>query len=126
MSAFASPLLFLVSATTKVTETTSFQGYVHAYSLPEMLAWPAACFEYAAGICLFLDCRARGVAVLLASRAYSGHSRDGNGTAGFHPVSTIHTRGIAGHWCGPCPAKVRLAKDPYAEGAPGRLGACWP
>ena len=24
-----------------------------------------------------------------------------------------------------CTAKVRLAKDPYAEGAPGRLGACW-
>jgi hypothetical protein len=24
-----------------------------------------------------------------------------------------------------CTAKVRLAKHPYAEGAPGRLGACW-
>ena len=25
-----------------------------------------------------------------------------------------------------CTAKVRLAKGPYAEGAPGRLGARWP
>ena len=25
-----------------------------------------------------------------------------------------------------CSAKVRLAKDPYAEGAPGRLGVRWP
>jgi putative oxidoreductase len=59
-------LLFLVSATTKVTETTAIQGYMHACGVPEMLVWPAACFEYAAGLCLFLGYRVRPLAVLLA------------------------------------------------------------
>ena len=47
-------LLFLMSATTKVTETTAIQAYMHAYGVPGMLVWPAACFEYAAGLCLLL------------------------------------------------------------------------
>jgi uncharacterized membrane protein YphA (DoxX/SURF4 family) len=38
----AMALLFLVSATTKVAETTAIQGYMHAYGVPEMLVWPAA------------------------------------------------------------------------------------
>ena len=61
-------LLFLVSATTKVTETTAIQGYMRAYGVPEMLVWLAACFEYVAGLCLLLGYRARLVAVLLAGR----------------------------------------------------------
>jgi hypothetical protein len=36
MPAFASPW-HCYSATTKVTETTSIQGYMHAYGVPEML-----------------------------------------------------------------------------------------
>jgi uncharacterized membrane protein YphA (DoxX/SURF4 family) len=39
---FAMALLFLVSATTKVTETTAIQAYMHAYGVPGMLVWPAA------------------------------------------------------------------------------------
>jgi len=62
----AMALLFLVSATTKVTETTAIQGYMRAYGVPEMLVWPAACFEYVAGLCLLLGYQARLVAVLLA------------------------------------------------------------
>ena len=62
----AMALLFLVSATTKVTETTAIQGYMRSYGVPEMLVWPAACFEYVAGLCLLLGYRARLVAVLLA------------------------------------------------------------
>jgi putative oxidoreductase len=65
---FAMALLFLVSATTKVTETTAIQAYMHAYGVPGVLVWPAACFEYAAGLCLFLGYRARPVAVLLVGR----------------------------------------------------------
>jgi putative oxidoreductase len=57
-----------VSATTKVTETTAIQAYMHAYGVPGVLVWPAACFEYAVGLCLFLGYRARPVAVLLAGR----------------------------------------------------------
>jgi len=34
-------LLFLVSATTKVMETTAIQAYMHAYGVPGMLVWPA-------------------------------------------------------------------------------------
>ena len=52
----AMTLLFLVS------ETTAIQAYMHAHRVTGMLIWPAACFQYAAGICLFLDCRARGLA----------------------------------------------------------------
>ncbi|MBV9198804.1 MAG: DoxX family protein [Alphaproteobacteria bacterium] len=62
----AMALLFLVSATTKVTETSAIQAYMQAYGMPGMLVWPAACFEYAAGLCLFLGYWARPVATLLA------------------------------------------------------------
>ena len=65
----AMALLFLLSATTKVTETTAIQAYMHAYGVPEMLVWPAACFEYAAGLCLFLGYRTRPVTALLAGGA---------------------------------------------------------
>jgi putative oxidoreductase len=44
-------------------ETTAIQVYMHAYGVPGMLVWPAACFEYAAGLCLFLGYRIRPVAV---------------------------------------------------------------
>ena len=76
----AMALLFLVSATTKVTETPAIRAYMHAYGVPAMLVWPAACFEYAAGLCLFLGYRARPVAVLLAgwclltARSFIGNS----------------------------------------------------
>ena len=40
---FAMALLFPVSATTKVTETTAIRAYMHAYRVPGMLVWPAAC-----------------------------------------------------------------------------------
>ena len=63
---FAMALLFLVSATIKVTETPAIRAYMHAYGVPGMLVWPAACFEYAAGLCLFPGYRVRPVAVLLA------------------------------------------------------------
>jgi uncharacterized membrane protein YphA (DoxX/SURF4 family) len=42
---FARALLFLVSATTKVTETTAIQAYMHAYGVPGVLVWPAACLN---------------------------------------------------------------------------------
>jgi len=41
------------------------------------------------------------------------------------PFSRLRGEGIAS-LSRACSAKVRLAKDPYAEGAPGRLGARWP
>jgi putative oxidoreductase len=62
----AMALLFLVSATTKVTETTAIQVYMHAYGVPGMLVWPAACFECVVGLCLLLGYRSRPVALLLA------------------------------------------------------------
>ena len=62
----AMALLFVVSATTKVTETAAIQAYMHAYGVPGMLVWPAAGFEYAAGLCFLLGYRPRPVAVLLA------------------------------------------------------------
>ena len=37
----AMALLFLVSATMKVAETTAIQDYMHPYGVPEMLVWPA-------------------------------------------------------------------------------------
>jgi putative oxidoreductase len=62
----AMALLFLVSATTKVTETAAIQAYMHSFGVPEMLVWPAAAFEYSAGLCLFLGYRTLEVTVLLA------------------------------------------------------------
>ena len=49
-------LLFLVSATTKVTETAAIQAYLRAFGAPGMLVWPP-CFEYAAGLRLRLGYR---------------------------------------------------------------------
>ena len=59
-------LLFLVSATTKVTETAGIQAYMRAYGVPEILVWPAAAWEYAAGVLLLLGFHIRPVSVLLA------------------------------------------------------------
>lgn len=59
-------LLFLVSATTKVTETADIQAYMHAYGVPGILVWPAAAWEYAAGVLLLLGFHIRPVSVLLA------------------------------------------------------------
>lgn len=42
-------LLFLVSGTTKVPETTAIQAYMHVYDVPVMLVWPAAVWESTAG-----------------------------------------------------------------------------
>ena len=39
---FAMALLFVVSATTKVTEATAIQAYMHAYGVPGMLVWRPA------------------------------------------------------------------------------------
>jgi putative oxidoreductase len=59
-------LLFLVSATTKVTEKAAIQAYMQAYGVPEMLVWPAAAWEYAAGALLLVGFLLRPVSVLLA------------------------------------------------------------
>jgi putative oxidoreductase len=59
-------LLFLVSATTKVTETAGIQAYMHAYGVPEILIWPAAAWEYTAGVLLLVGFCIRPVSVLLA------------------------------------------------------------
>ena len=59
-------LLFLVSATTKVTEPAAIQAYMHAYGVPEWLVWPAAAWEYAAGALLLIGSYIRPVSVLLA------------------------------------------------------------
>jgi putative oxidoreductase len=58
--------LFLVSATTKVTETAAIQAYMQAYGVPAMLVWPAAAWEYAAGALLLVGFLLRPVSVLLA------------------------------------------------------------
>jgi putative oxidoreductase len=59
-------LLFLVSASTKVTETAAIQAYMQAYGVPAILVWPAAAWEYAAGALLLAGWRVRPVSVLLA------------------------------------------------------------
>jgi putative oxidoreductase len=59
-------LLFLVSATTKVTETAAIQAYMQAYGVPEVLVWPAAAWEYAVGALLLVGFLLRPVSVLLA------------------------------------------------------------
>ncbi|MBV8408013.1 MAG: DoxX family protein [Alphaproteobacteria bacterium] len=59
-------LLFLVSATTKVTETPAIQAYMHAFGVPESLVWPAAAWEYAAGTLLLAGYQLRAVSGLLA------------------------------------------------------------
>jgi putative oxidoreductase len=59
-------LLFLVSATTKVMGTAAIQAYMQAYGVPEVLVWPAAAWEYAAGALLLAGFLVRPVSVLLA------------------------------------------------------------
>ena len=60
-------LLLLVSATTKVAETAGIQAYMHAYGVPEILIWPAAAWEYAAGALLAVGFQLRRVSILLAA-----------------------------------------------------------
>lgn len=60
-------LLFLISATTKVTETPGIQAYMNAYGVPGILVWPAAAWEYIAGALLLLGFYVRPVSVLLAA-----------------------------------------------------------
>jgi putative oxidoreductase len=60
-------LLFLVSATTKVVETAGIQAYMRAYSVPEVLIWPAAAWEYAAAALLALGLLIRPLSLLLAA-----------------------------------------------------------
>jgi putative oxidoreductase len=59
-------LLFLVSATIKITETAAIEAYMRAYGVPINLVWPAAAWEYVAGVLLLLGFWVRPVAVLLA------------------------------------------------------------
>jgi putative oxidoreductase len=59
-------LLFLISATTKVTETHAIQGYMQAVGLPPILIWPAALFEYGSGALIVVGLFIRPVSVLLA------------------------------------------------------------
>lgn len=59
-------LLFLVSATTKVAETSDIQAYMNAFGLPGILVWPAAAWEYAAGALLVIGLWVRPVCMLLA------------------------------------------------------------
>jgi putative oxidoreductase len=60
-------LLFLVSATTKVAETSAIQAYMHAYGVPAILVWPAAAWEYGAGVLLLTGLWVRPVSLLLAA-----------------------------------------------------------
>ena len=60
-------LLFLVSATTKVSQTTGIQAYMQAYGVPEILIWPAAAWEYAAGALLAAGFHLRRLSILLAA-----------------------------------------------------------
>jgi putative oxidoreductase len=59
-------LLFLVSATTKVTQTAAIETYMQAFGVPAILVWPAAAWEYAAGALLVVGFLVRPVSVLLA------------------------------------------------------------
>jgi putative oxidoreductase len=59
-------LLFMVSATTKVAETAMIQAYMHAYGVPEILVWPAAAWECAAGALLLVGFHVRAVSGGLA------------------------------------------------------------
>jgi uncharacterized membrane protein YphA (DoxX/SURF4 family) len=44
-------LLFLVSASTKVTETAAIQAYMQTYGVPAMLVWPAAAWSMRPACC---------------------------------------------------------------------------
>jgi len=58
--------LFFVSATTKVMETAALQAYMRAYGVPAVLVWPAAAWEYAAGLLLLIGLCVRPISLLLA------------------------------------------------------------
>jgi putative oxidoreductase len=60
-------LLLLVSATTKVAQTAGIQAYMHGYGVPEILIWPAAAWEYAAGALLAVGFQLCRVSILLAA-----------------------------------------------------------
>jgi putative oxidoreductase len=59
-------LLFLVSAWTKLTETSTLQAYMHAFGVPGILVWPAAAWELAAGLLFLVGLAIRPLAILLA------------------------------------------------------------
>jgi putative oxidoreductase len=59
-------LLFLVSAWTKLTETSTLQAYMHAFGVPGILVWPAAAWELAAGLLFLVGFAIRPLAILLA------------------------------------------------------------
>jgi putative oxidoreductase len=58
--------LFLVSATTKVTESAGIQAYMRAFGVPPILVWPAAALEYAASLLVLVGLWVGPVSVLLA------------------------------------------------------------
>jgi putative oxidoreductase len=59
-------LLFLISATTKVMETSGIQAYMQAFGVPAILVWPAAALEYAGGALLLIGFHIRLVSLVLA------------------------------------------------------------
>jgi putative oxidoreductase len=59
-------LLFLVSGTTKLTETAPLQAYMQAHGVPGTLIWPAAAWEIGAGLLFLAGFGIRPLAVLLA------------------------------------------------------------
>jgi putative oxidoreductase len=59
-------LLFLVSAWTKLAETSTLQAYMHAFGVPGILVWPAAAWELAAGLLFLVGFAIRPLAILLA------------------------------------------------------------
>jgi hypothetical protein len=93
--------------------------------------------EYASKYVAAID---RGLAVTVLAGAHVGcfevRSEDSSVAmiAGSYPQRSRVQHSVANHCVvrasrslsRACTAKVKLAKDPYAEGAPGRLGARWP
>ncbi len=59
-------LLFLISGTTKLTETAPLQAYMQAHGVPGILIWPAAAWELGAGLLFLVGFAIRPLAVLLA------------------------------------------------------------
>ena len=60
-------LLFLISATTKVSETAALQAYMAAFGVPAVLVWPAAIWEYTAGVLILVGLFIRPVSLLLSA-----------------------------------------------------------
>ncbi len=58
-------LLFMISPFYKVTETAAFQGLMRSHNLPGILIWPAAIWEFTAGICLILGFALRPISILI-------------------------------------------------------------